>query len=192
MTLGLHPDNSATTVRNLALLADEMCHTVGLSHTDINWYVDRTIVGGVYAAAEIFMLTDKSKDFQDTSEFVKRRVSEAYRLSSPQSSATPDERLKAVLSCLPHMSKPIAKGIESIIQQAGAKGSQSTASLLTSSASMVLNTLSSILPAGYPPQRDSQTNPRKGTSYKPPKEEDVASREEIEKFDEKNDMGLKK
>ena len=66
MALGLHPSNAATTARNLALLADEMCMTVGLKATDARWYTDRGVVGAVYGAAEIFMLSDKSAGFVET------------------------------------------------------------------------------------------------------------------------------
>ena len=63
MALGAHPRNAATTARNLALLADEMCHTAGLDHgldhgagEAARWYTDRAVVAAVYGAAEVSAL----------------------------------------------------------------------------------------------------------------------------------------
>ena len=62
MALGVTsgPAAAATTVRNVALLADEMCHAAGLARTDARWYTDRAVVASVYGAAELVLLTDKS------------------------------------------------------------------------------------------------------------------------------------
>jgi len=62
MAMGLTsgPTAAATTVRNVALLADEMCHAAGLVRTDARWYTDRAVMASVYGAAELMMLTDKS------------------------------------------------------------------------------------------------------------------------------------
>ncbi len=38
MALGAHPLHAATTLRNLALLADEMCASAGLVATDARWF----------------------------------------------------------------------------------------------------------------------------------------------------------
>lgn len=43
---------------------------------DYNFYTKRTLLLGVYASTELFMLTDKSKDFVETWKFLDRRIDE--------------------------------------------------------------------------------------------------------------------
>lgn len=42
------------------MLVDEIWHAVGDGASDLDWYVKRTILGGVYSTTEIYMLTDDS------------------------------------------------------------------------------------------------------------------------------------
>lgn len=42
------------------MLVDEIWHGVGDGASDLDWYVKRTILGGVYSTTEIYMLTDDS------------------------------------------------------------------------------------------------------------------------------------
>mmetsp|Transcript_60170 Transcript_60170/g.117970 ORF Transcript_60170/g.117970 Transcript_60170/m.117970 type:complete len:430 (+) Transcript_60170:61-1350(+) len=105
MALGLTPANAPTTARNLALLADEMCHTAGLVSTDARWYTERLVVGSVYQAAEVFMLNDSSTGFEDTKAFVRRRVLELHTVTDPHGNSKVDDRLKAFYSALPTSSR---------------------------------------------------------------------------------------
>lgn len=130
MALGATPTNAPTTARNLALLADEMCHVAGLEATDARWYTNRAVVGGVYAAAEVFMLRDASPGFRDTHSFVARRVAEAQALVSPGSASQVDAALER---CLP----PGAAAALGTVASAGAQA--------------VLGALTSLIPAGAAP-----------------------------------------
>ena len=42
------------------MLVDEIWHAVGDEASDIDWYVKRTILGGIYSSTEVYMLTDSS------------------------------------------------------------------------------------------------------------------------------------
>lgn len=42
------------------MLIDEICHAAGDEASDIDWYVKRTVIGGIYSTTEIYMLTDNS------------------------------------------------------------------------------------------------------------------------------------
>lgn len=42
------------------MLVDEIWHAVDEDTSDIDWYVKRTILGGIYSSTEVYMLTDSS------------------------------------------------------------------------------------------------------------------------------------
>ena len=42
------------------MLVDEMWHVSGDEASDVDWYVKRTVLGGIYSTTEIYMLTDSS------------------------------------------------------------------------------------------------------------------------------------
>ena len=52
--------NVPTSFKQRAMLVDEIWHTVGDGASDLDWYVKRTVLGGVYSTTEIYMLTDDS------------------------------------------------------------------------------------------------------------------------------------
>ena len=87
------PENVLTTLRQRAMLADEMCAAAGpglglagISHgggggggfemAAAGWYSDRAAVAALYSTCELFMLTDTSPNFADTRDFVANRVGE--------------------------------------------------------------------------------------------------------------------
>lgn len=45
-----------------------------------NWYLRRIGVAGVYKATELYMMQDKSNEFQNTWTFLNRRLVEAVQL----------------------------------------------------------------------------------------------------------------
>lgn len=52
--------NVPTSFKQRAMLVDEIWHAVGDEASDIDWYVKRTILGGIYSSTEVYMLTDSS------------------------------------------------------------------------------------------------------------------------------------
>lgn len=208
MALGAHPRNAATTARNLALLADEMCHTAGLDHgldhgagEAARWYTDRAVVAAVYGAAEVFMLSDKSPGFEDTRDFVKRRVAEAYALldqkASPLGADSMDARVDALCSALP-VPPQVASELGARLRASGvlrgarravsaAAQSEAAATVASASAQLVMGVLASLLPAGAPAQRPGRYGdpPSGEQSYGPATEDSQATPTEAAEYDPK-------
>lgn len=52
--------NIPTSFKQRAMLIDEIWHASGDQSTDIDWYVKRTVLGGIYSTSEVYMVTDHS------------------------------------------------------------------------------------------------------------------------------------
>lgn len=78
LSIQAHPSNVPTSFNQRAALLDEIWHAAGDGGSDINWYVQRTVLGGIYSTTEIYMLTDSSPDFRDTWSFLDDRVKDAF------------------------------------------------------------------------------------------------------------------
>lgn len=74
------PMNIPTSFKQRAALVDEIWHAAGDVASDLDWYVKRTVLGGIYSTVEVYMLTDKSPDFHDTWAFLDARVRDAFDL----------------------------------------------------------------------------------------------------------------
>lgn len=61
------PANLSTSLKQRAALVDEIWHAAGDAASDIEWYVKRTLLGGIYSASEIYMITDNSPGTMCTS-----------------------------------------------------------------------------------------------------------------------------
>ncbi|KAI3945533.1 hypothetical protein MKW98_018350 [Papaver atlanticum] len=66
LSIQAQPLNIPTSFNQRTVLIDEILHASGDQTTDIDWYVKRTVLGGIYSAAEVYMLTDNSPGFQKT------------------------------------------------------------------------------------------------------------------------------
>ncbi|XP_044464191.1 ubiquinone biosynthesis protein COQ9, mitochondrial [Mangifera indica] len=80
LSIQAQPSNVPTSFKQRAMLVDEIWHAAGDEASDIDWYVKRTILGGIYSTTEIYMLTDSSPDFRDTWTFLDGRVRDAFDL----------------------------------------------------------------------------------------------------------------
>ncbi|GLT62861.1 hypothetical protein SLA2020_354640 [Shorea laevis] len=80
LSIQAHPLNVPTSFKHRAMLIDEIWHAAGDDASDIDWYVKRTVLGGIYSTTEIYMLTDSSPDFRDTWAFLDDRVKDAFDL----------------------------------------------------------------------------------------------------------------
>ncbi|KAA0055761.1 hypothetical protein IC582_003150 [Cucumis melo] len=78
LSIQAQPANLATSFKQRAMLVDEIWHAAGGDTSDIDWYVKRTILGGIYSTTEIYMLTDSSPGFQDTWTFLDNRLKDAF------------------------------------------------------------------------------------------------------------------
>ncbi|KAE8735294.1 hypothetical protein F3Y22_tig00000340pilonHSYRG00175 [Hibiscus syriacus] len=75
-----HPLNVSTSFKQRAMLVDEIWHAAGDETSDLDLYVKRTVLGGIYSTTEIYMLTDSSPEFRDTCLFLDNRVKDAFDL----------------------------------------------------------------------------------------------------------------
>ncbi|CAI5703350.1 hypothetical protein KXD40_003734 [Peronospora effusa] len=80
MALGALPQNAPSTAKRLAQLSDEIWYFAGDKSTDLSWYTKRAVLTAVYASTELFMLNDKSLNFEDTWAFLDRRIDETIQL----------------------------------------------------------------------------------------------------------------
>lgn len=71
------PSHVPTSLRELAMLADEILYLAGDVSVDPSWYTKRASLSAIYAAAELFQTTDQSPGFRETRAFLRRRLAEA-------------------------------------------------------------------------------------------------------------------
>lgn len=62
---------------HLSDMVDEALYRIGDGSTSVDWYMKRTGLVTIYAAAEMHMLNDQSEEFVDTYWFLERRLNEA-------------------------------------------------------------------------------------------------------------------
>lgn len=77
MAILASPSVASDCFENGAHMVDEIWYHAGDMATDMSWYAKRGAVAAIYLATEVFMLQDKSLNFQDTWEFLKRRMQDA-------------------------------------------------------------------------------------------------------------------
>ncbi|KAL8464080.1 hypothetical protein ACS0TY_033847 [Phlomoides rotata] len=80
LSIQARPLNVSTSFKQRAMLVDEIWHAAGDKATDIDWYLKRTILGGIYSTTELYMLTDNSQGYQETWAFLDERVRQAFDL----------------------------------------------------------------------------------------------------------------
>ena len=69
-----------TSLRELALLSDELLFLAGSTTVTSAWYTNRAALAAIYASAELFMTQDESKGFVDTEDFLTRRLEEGENI----------------------------------------------------------------------------------------------------------------
>jgi ubiquinone biosynthesis protein COQ9 len=90
------PHNAALGLRLLYDTVDAVWHGVGDHATDFSFYTKRATLAGIYAAATLYWLDDRSPDFADTREFIERRLLDLHRLTGLR------ERLASAAQRLPN------------------------------------------------------------------------------------------
>ncbi|KAL4589397.1 hypothetical protein LXL04_002304 [Taraxacum kok-saghyz] len=82
LSIQAQPSNFPTSFKQRAMLVDELWHAVSDEGdgNGVDWYLKRTVLGGIYSTTEVYMLTDKSPDFNDTWVFLNQRVRDAFDL----------------------------------------------------------------------------------------------------------------
>ena len=67
-------------LRELALLSDELLFLAGSTTVTSAWYANRAALAAIYASAELFMTQDRSKGFIETEEFLTSRLEEGEKV----------------------------------------------------------------------------------------------------------------
>jgi len=86
MGLMLLPHNAPDAAKNVAYMVDEIWYHAGDTSTDINWYTKRGVLAGLYGATELYMVSDRSPDFEETWGFLDRRMSDIGTLITAKKS----------------------------------------------------------------------------------------------------------
>jgi ubiquinone biosynthesis protein COQ9 len=79
------PENVPYSVKHLAELSDEIWFLAGDNSSDLNWYSKRMLLAAVYSSTELFMTTDTSDNFENTRDFLKRRIKDVGRVGKSAS-----------------------------------------------------------------------------------------------------------
>ncbi len=74
------PSYIPASFKELARLVDEIWFLAGDKAVDPTWYTKRATLSAIYTTTELFMTADKSHDFQETRQFLRRRFQEANDL----------------------------------------------------------------------------------------------------------------
>ena len=72
--------NIPASLQELNALSDEIWYLSGDTTVNFSWYTKRASLSAIYASSEMFMTTDKSKDFALTEEFLDRRLEDTQRV----------------------------------------------------------------------------------------------------------------
>ncbi|KAI9147879.1 Ubiquinone biosynthesis protein coq9 [Paramyrothecium foliicola] len=70
------PSNVPASLKELAMLSDEIWFLSGDTSVDPSWYTKRASLSMIYSTSELFMTNDTSPDFAETSKFLRRRLEE--------------------------------------------------------------------------------------------------------------------
>jgi ubiquinone biosynthesis protein COQ9 len=70
------PQSIAPSLTELARLSDEIWFLAGDTSVDYSWYTKRATLSAVYSSTELFMTTDSSPNYNETENFLDRRLSE--------------------------------------------------------------------------------------------------------------------
>ncbi|KJZ72377.1 hypothetical protein HIM_08180 [Hirsutella minnesotensis 3608] len=71
-----------TSLKELALLSDEIWYLAGDKAVDPSWYSKRASLSMIYSTAELFMTNDKSSGFAETRGFLNRRLAETQTVGN--------------------------------------------------------------------------------------------------------------
>jgi ubiquinone biosynthesis protein COQ9 len=75
------PQNTLLALRLLYDTVDAIWHGVGDASTDFSFYTKRASLAGIYTAAVLFWLDDRSAGCADTQAFIERRLADLHRLT---------------------------------------------------------------------------------------------------------------
>ena len=90
------PQNAPLAIRLLYETVDGIWYAAGDAATDFSFYTKRATLAGVYGAAMLYWLEDRSPDFADTAAFIDRRLADLHRFAETR------QRFESALEHLPN------------------------------------------------------------------------------------------
>jgi ubiquinone biosynthesis protein COQ9 len=90
------PQNAPLGLRLLYETVDGIWYAAGDSATDFSFYTKRATLAGLYSAAVLYWLDDRSDGFADTRAFIDRRLADLARVTAAR------RRLETALERLPN------------------------------------------------------------------------------------------
>ena len=110
MALGALPQNAPGTMKNIGDTIDSIWTACGdySDNSSTSYYTKRGMLSGIYISTEMYMLTDTSKDFKDTWDFLDRQIDTVLNLSAdirniPQVTGTVNNGLTSLFSTVASM-----------------------------------------------------------------------------------------
>jgi ubiquinone biosynthesis protein COQ9 len=76
------PSNVPASLKELAMLSDEIWFLSGDTSVDHSWYTKRASLSTIYSTSELFMTNDRSPGFIETNSFLRRRIEEVKSAGS--------------------------------------------------------------------------------------------------------------
>jgi ubiquinone biosynthesis protein COQ9 len=76
------PSFVPASLRELALLSDEIWFLAGDTAVGPSWYSKRATLSTLYASSELFMTNDRSAGFKETKDFLGRRFGEVKEVGT--------------------------------------------------------------------------------------------------------------
>ena len=80
------PSNVPASLKELAMLSDEIWFLSGDTSVDPSWYTKRASLSMIYSSTELFMTNDRSTGFIETNRFLRRRLDEVKAVGTVASS----------------------------------------------------------------------------------------------------------
>ena len=74
------PKNSISGALFTYRTVDAIWYAAGDMSTDYNFYTKRGLLAGIYTSTILYWLSDESAEFEDTSAFLRRRISEVMKI----------------------------------------------------------------------------------------------------------------
>jgi len=76
VAIKFRPENVPPCSKNVLYLLDDIWFYAGDRSTDFNWYTKRGLLCYVYKTSEFYMIQDGSPDFEETFDFMRRRLAD--------------------------------------------------------------------------------------------------------------------
>ena len=114
MALGALPQNAPSTMKSIGDTIDSIWTACGdySDSSSTSYYTKRGMLSGIYISTEMYMLTDTSKDFKDTWDFLDRQIDTVISLSAdirhiPQVTGTVNNGLTSLFSTVASMAMDV-------------------------------------------------------------------------------------